>query len=306
MSMVGRNIDAFCARCGLTLAHIVLYEVGGTVQGVKCKTCGAEHRYHGPKPGRQRDIAAERRGAQETARTPRPVRPADARLWEQRNAAAAPDVVVWDYQLTERYEKGDVISPPPVRPGVRRKDHRRQHGGHLPGGPEVAGHEPPAGTRCGRRMTALTRLAKIATLPARISDQHLPRQLPLPGRPGPPHAGDRAGPRPRPYRGGGLLHDDRAGLCGGADRIGVSLLADHPPQDDRACRCRLRLRLLSHRRESHPLDDSARAVSHRRFDRDVPPLGELRRSPPRSNRRTGEGRSPSTNSPPPSHLSPPR
>ncbi len=110
--MVGKNIDAFCSRCGLTLAHIVLYEVGGAVQGVKCKTCRAEHRYHGPKPGRQRDIAAERRGAHAAPKAPRPVRPADARLWEQRNAAAPPDAVVWDYQLTERYEKGDVIAHP--------------------------------------------------------------------------------------------------------------------------------------------------------------------------------------------------
>ena len=110
MSMVGKNIDAFCTRCGFTLAHIVLYEVGGAVQGVKCKTCGAEHRYRGPKPGRQRDIAAERRGVRESVRTPRPVRSADSRLWEQRNAAAAPDVVTWDYKLAERYEKGDVIA----------------------------------------------------------------------------------------------------------------------------------------------------------------------------------------------------
>jgi hypothetical protein len=112
VSMVGKNIDAFCTRCGLTLAHVVLYEVGGTIHGVKCKTCRAEHRYRGPKPGRQPDIAAERRSARGTARPPRPVRPADARLWEQRNTAAAPDAVVWDYQLTERYEKGDVISHP--------------------------------------------------------------------------------------------------------------------------------------------------------------------------------------------------
>jgi hypothetical protein len=110
--MVGKNIDAFCARCGLTLAHIVLYEVGGAVQGVKCKTCGAEHRYRGPKPARQRDIAEERRTARAAPRTPRTVRPADSRLWEQRNAAVAPDAVVWDYKLTERYEKGDVIAHP--------------------------------------------------------------------------------------------------------------------------------------------------------------------------------------------------
>ncbi len=110
--MVGKNIDAFCTRCGLTLAHIVLYEVGGAVQGVKCKTCRAEHRYRGAKPVRQRDIAAERRSARVAPRAQRPVRPADARLWEQRNAAAAPDAVVWDYKLNERYEKGDVISHP--------------------------------------------------------------------------------------------------------------------------------------------------------------------------------------------------
>jgi len=112
VSMVGKNIDAFCSRCGLTLAHIVLYEVGGAVQGVKCKTCRAEHRYRGPKPGRQRDIAAERRSRREAPKSPRPVRPADARLWEQRNATAAPDAIVWDYKLTERYEKGDIIAHP--------------------------------------------------------------------------------------------------------------------------------------------------------------------------------------------------
>jgi hypothetical protein len=112
VSMVGKNIDALCTRCGLTLAHIVLYEVGGVVQGVKCKTCGAEHRYRGPKPGRQRDIATERRSARVAPKAKRPVRPADARLWEQRNAAAAPDAIVWDYKLTERYEKGDVIAHP--------------------------------------------------------------------------------------------------------------------------------------------------------------------------------------------------
>ena len=111
MSLVGKNIDAFCSRCQLTLAHIVLYEVGGVVQGVKCKTCGAEHRYHGPKPVKKREVPAERRPGV-AFKAQRPVRPADARLWEQRNAAAAPDVVTWEYKLTEHYEKGDVISHP--------------------------------------------------------------------------------------------------------------------------------------------------------------------------------------------------
>jgi len=112
VSLVGKNIDAFCSRCGFTLAHIVLYEVGGVVRAVKCKTCGAEHRYHGPAPEKRRSVPAERRsGAAPAART-RTVRPADARQWEARNAVLTPDVVAWDYKLTECYEKGDVITHP--------------------------------------------------------------------------------------------------------------------------------------------------------------------------------------------------
>lgn len=112
MSLVGKNIDSLCPRCQLVLAHIVLYEVAGAVQGVKCKTCGAEHRYRGPKPERRPSVPSVRRIGQPPAVKPRPVRPADARLWEVRNAALAPDAVTWKYKLTERYEKGDVIDHP--------------------------------------------------------------------------------------------------------------------------------------------------------------------------------------------------
>ena len=112
MSLVGKKIDAFCLRCQLSLAHIVLYEVGGMVRGVKCKTCGAEHRYHGPTPEKRPSIPAVRRCGAAPAARPRTVRPADARQWEARNAAITADVVVWDYKLTECYEKGDVITHP--------------------------------------------------------------------------------------------------------------------------------------------------------------------------------------------------
>ncbi len=112
MSLVGKNIDAFCSRCGFTLAHVVLYEVGGAVQGVQCKTCGAQHRYRGARTGVSRDIAAERRRSREAPRPRPPVRPSDSRVWQQRSAAAPPDAVVWDYRLTERYETGDILNHP--------------------------------------------------------------------------------------------------------------------------------------------------------------------------------------------------
>lgn len=112
MSLVGKNIDALCTKCQLTLAHIVLYEVAGQVHSVKCKTCGAQHRYHGPTPKQRRSVPAERRIGKAVPIKPKPVRPADARLFEVRKAALAPDAVIWDYKLTERYEKGDVVNHP--------------------------------------------------------------------------------------------------------------------------------------------------------------------------------------------------
>jgi hypothetical protein len=113
MSLVGKNIDAFCSRCQLSLAHIVLYEVGGVVRGVQCKTCGAQHRYRGPAPKRKPSVPAERRiGSSPAVTRPRPVHPADERLWQQRQAAAPPDAVAWKYRIMEQYEKGDLIDHP--------------------------------------------------------------------------------------------------------------------------------------------------------------------------------------------------
>ena len=113
VSLVGKNIDSFCSRCGFTLAHIILYEVAGRIQGVQCKTCGAQHRYHGPAPERKPSIPAERRGRLAgAAPRPKPVRPADERRWQQRNAETPPDAVAWEYRIAERYEKDDVIAHP--------------------------------------------------------------------------------------------------------------------------------------------------------------------------------------------------
>jgi hypothetical protein len=113
VSLIGKNIDAFCSRCGLLLAHIVLYEVAGRIQGVQCKTCGAQHRYRGPAPERKPSIPAERRGGVgRAAPRPKPVHPADERRWQQRNAATPPDAVAWAYGIEERYEKNDVIAHP--------------------------------------------------------------------------------------------------------------------------------------------------------------------------------------------------
>ena len=154
VSMVGKNIDDLCTRCGLTLAHIVLYEVKGTVRGVRCTTCGSEHRYRGAKPERQRATAPERRQPTGDPRSAR-VGPAGgyaALGAAQRRRCAGRGCPGLQTDRTLRESRRD--RPPAIRPRVCRNDQRRQHGGSLSGGPEDAGHEPPAGGRTGRRMTA--------------------------------------------------------------------------------------------------------------------------------------------------------
>lgn len=47
MAKVGGEVDAFCARCQLLLAHTVIAMVGAVPVKVECNTCKAVHRYRG-------------------------------------------------------------------------------------------------------------------------------------------------------------------------------------------------------------------------------------------------------------------
>lgn len=64
---VGGEVDAFCTKCELLLAHTVLAMVGPKIARVKCNTCKAEHAFRGAvvpkgtkKPRKTRVAAAEK------------------------------------------------------------------------------------------------------------------------------------------------------------------------------------------------------------------------------------------------------
>ncbi|HEX8703882.1 MAG TPA: hypothetical protein VF815_33935 [Myxococcaceae bacterium] len=42
---VGGEVDAFCTRCKLTLAHTILAMVGTKIARVRCNTCNGDHAY---------------------------------------------------------------------------------------------------------------------------------------------------------------------------------------------------------------------------------------------------------------------
>ncbi len=48
MAKVGGEVDAFCSRCQLLLAHTVIAMVGAVPVKVECNTCRNVHRFRGP------------------------------------------------------------------------------------------------------------------------------------------------------------------------------------------------------------------------------------------------------------------
>jgi hypothetical protein len=51
MVKVGGEVDSFCTRCEMTLAHTVIAMVDGRPVKVECNTCHGVHRFRGDVPG---------------------------------------------------------------------------------------------------------------------------------------------------------------------------------------------------------------------------------------------------------------
>src|SRR3954451_18613778 len=64
---VGGEVDAFCTKCELLLAHTILAMVGPKIARVRCNTCKSEHAFRGQvvpkgakKPRAARTSSAEK------------------------------------------------------------------------------------------------------------------------------------------------------------------------------------------------------------------------------------------------------
>lgn len=114
MLSIGDNIDSYCLKCKLVLAHVILFKVDGVVNRVKCKTCGAEHKYRATVPGVKKAAAL---------RTPAAVRvrkPAAAKVmvndaplqWDLRNRNMPPETSIRDYDVKDTFKVNHVINHP--------------------------------------------------------------------------------------------------------------------------------------------------------------------------------------------------
>ncbi len=103
MVKVGGEVDAFCTRCQLTLAHTVHAVVSGKPVKVECNTCHAVHRYRG-SAGASAGRSAPR--GERAAREHAAVAGFDELLAAKKVARAQP------YSPKQSYAVDDVIDHP--------------------------------------------------------------------------------------------------------------------------------------------------------------------------------------------------
>lgn len=63
----GGEVDAFCSKCNLNLAHTILAMVGQKIARVKCNTCQNDHVYRGIQTAMQANSFTKPRKSSKTA-----------------------------------------------------------------------------------------------------------------------------------------------------------------------------------------------------------------------------------------------
>jgi len=97
---VGKDVDSWCTRCKLVLAHTVESVASGRITRVHCNTCGGQHAYRPRAPGTG---TGSRPRARSGAAAAKPVRDYASILRSRDPSTARP------YALTERFKEGELI-----------------------------------------------------------------------------------------------------------------------------------------------------------------------------------------------------
>jgi hypothetical protein len=106
MLKVGGEVDAFCTRCELTLAHTIHALMAGRPVKVECNTCHSVHKYRGPPTGGAPRAAGGSKASGGAARE-KPVVAGFDELLGKRDAARAQP-----YSPKKRFAVDDVVDHP--------------------------------------------------------------------------------------------------------------------------------------------------------------------------------------------------
>ncbi len=107
---VGGEVDAFCTRCKLTLAHTILAMVGTKIARVRCNTCGGDHVYRSAPGTTDRPSAS--RSTTSRASTPRAEKPEKVVISFEEQLAGKDIANAPKYSPKDTYQLDQVIQHP--------------------------------------------------------------------------------------------------------------------------------------------------------------------------------------------------
>ncbi len=126
MLKVGGNVDAFCSRCRMDLAHTIHAIVAATPARVECNTCHAVHQYKAPK-GKTSPVPAGFEMTRASARSPSSSSSSSRRSSQEEASSylqpTSPEeeweylmkhnrATLRNYRMSESYEKGQALMHP--------------------------------------------------------------------------------------------------------------------------------------------------------------------------------------------------
>ena len=100
----GTDVDAYCTKCKMVLAHGIVAMVGAKPRRVRCNTCGGEHNYHAEKPVAKTAAKTEKTAKKPSTRKTR-------QSWEEvmNEAASKPHK---KYAMSGSFIDGDWLEHP--------------------------------------------------------------------------------------------------------------------------------------------------------------------------------------------------
>jgi hypothetical protein len=107
LPIVSKDVDSWCTKCKMMLAHTIEAVVDGRITRVHCNTCGGQHAYRASAPGTAGASGTQTRAKRTTRTTrtrtaPATVLYADLLRGRDANAARA-------YSSTERFVPNELI-----------------------------------------------------------------------------------------------------------------------------------------------------------------------------------------------------
>src|ERR1041385_5228476 len=114
MLKVGGNVDSWCGKCGMLLAHTIEAMVDGKPARCHCNTCQSQHNYRPFPPGE-----APKEVRQREERGPRGPQPGQARASHYKELLKGRELAMAKkYSPKETFKPGDLVQHPSFGLGV--------------------------------------------------------------------------------------------------------------------------------------------------------------------------------------------